>query len=122
MWGTAALLFALAMQVNFDAQGLKALDEKRYPDAVDAFTKAVAADPKDYTAHFNLAFAYSHLDKDPEAIAEYRKALELKPNLYQADLNLGILLLRQKQAAQALPLLEAAVTQKPNDARANLYF
>jgi Flp pilus assembly protein TadD len=33
-------------------QGFKALDAKHYEEAVALFQKAVAADPKDYTAHF----------------------------------------------------------------------
>ena len=75
---------------------MKALDEKRYPDAVPGFRrKPIAADPKDYSLHFNLALAYSLMGKNAEAIPEYKKTLELKPDLYQADLNLGISLLRE---------------------------
>ena len=62
--------------------------------------KAIAADPKDYSLHFNLALAYSLMGKNAEAIPEYKKTLELKPDLYEAELNLGISLLREKQAAR----------------------
>jgi Tfp pilus assembly protein PilF len=120
MWAlVAALLFVQAP--DFSAQGIKALEEGRYEAAVQAFTKAIEADSKDYFAHFNLAFAYSGLHKDAEAIAEYRKTLELKPGLYEAELNAGILLLRQKQPADALPLLAHAAEQKAAEFRPRYY-
>lgn len=103
------------------ADGMKALEDGRYEAAAQAFTKQIEADPADYTAHFNLALAYSFLHRDPEGIAEYRKTLELKPGLYQAQLNAGILMLRQKNPADALPLLDAAATQKPAEFRPRFY-
>ncbi len=119
MWALAALLFWQA--ANPSSDGLKALNEHRYEAAVQAFTKAIEADPKDYTAHFNLALAYGFLNKDAEAIAEYRKTLELKPGLYEAQINGGMVLLREKQPAGALPLLEAAAKQKPKEFRPLYY-
>ena len=119
MWVLAALLFF--QTAGPAADGLKALDEGRYDAAAQSFTKAIEADPSDYTAHFNLALAYSFLNRDTEGIAEYRKTLDLKPGLYQAQLNAGILLLRQKKAAEALPLLDAAATQKPAEFRPRFY-
>lgn len=120
MWVIAALLFFQAAS-SPGADGIKALDEGRYDAAVQAFTQAIAADPQDYSAHFNLALAYGFLHHDAEGIAEYRKTLELKPGLYEAELNLGILLLRQKSPADALPLLQAAATQKATEFRPRYY-
>lgn len=120
MWQLLLLLGA-SFQANLSEQGMKALDEKRYQEAVDSFARAIAAEPTDYTLHFNLALAYSLQGKDAEAIPEYKKTLELKPDLYQAELNLGISLLRQKQAAEALPYLTAAAGQKPKEYRPNSY-
>jgi tetratricopeptide (TPR) repeat protein len=117
----AAIIVLAAFQANYYEDGLKALDARQYQAAADNFTKALAADSKDFTAHFNLAFAFSMLNRDADAIAEYRKTLDLKPGLYQAELNLGILLLRQKQAADAVPYLAAAVLQKPKEFRPNFY-
>jgi tetratricopeptide (TPR) repeat protein len=116
----AALLF-LVQSTDFSADGLKALEERRYDDAVQLFSKAIEADAKDYSAHFNLGVAYSYLNKDEEGIAEYRKALELKPGLEAAEVNEGLLLFRQKRAAEALPLLEDAASQKPQDFQARYY-
>ena len=119
MW--FALHLFLAFQSNFYERGLKDLEERRYQAAIEDFTNAIAAEPKDYALHFNLALAYSMLNRDAEGIAEYNKVLDLKPGLYQAELNLGILLLRQKHAAAAVPHLSAAVEQKPREFRPNYY-
>ena len=120
MWITAAaLLFFQA--ANPGVEGMKALEEGKYEAAAEAFTKAVAADPSDYSAHFNLALAYSFLQQDARGIAEYHKTLELRPWLYEAQLNLGMLLLREKNPADARPLLEAAVAQKPAEFRPRFY-
>src|SRR6202140_5116447 len=119
MWLTAALLFFQA--ANSSSGGMKALEEGKYQDAAEAFSKAIAADPNDYAAHFNLALAYSFLEKDVEGIAEYRKVLELKPGLYESQLNAGMLLLRQKMPAEALPLLESAAAQKTTEFRPRYY-
>jgi tetratricopeptide (TPR) repeat protein len=126
MRAAAALLllflrFADLYAADFSADGLKALEEKRYDAAVQAFTQAIAADPKDYSAHFNLALAYGFLNKDAEGVAEYRKTLELRPGLFEAEVNEGILLLRRKNAADALPLFEDAAAQKPKEFRPRYY-
>jgi tetratricopeptide (TPR) repeat protein len=121
MWHSAAVLILLLAQgVDFSAEGGAALDRGDYAAAAAQFSKAVAADPTDYFAHFNLALANSLLGKDAEAISGYRKVLELKPGLRQAELNLGVLLFRTGQTAQAVPLLEAAAREQPRDVQANL--
>ena len=120
MVAAAVVLFFLQTP-DYDAEGAKALEEGKYEAAAASFTKAIAADPRDYYAHFNLAMAYTFLHKDEDGIAEYRKTLEVKPGLYEAELNGGILLLRQKNPADALPLLEDAATQKPKEYGPRLY-
>src|ERR1044071_8101399 len=99
MWLLLAAL--LAQAVDFQAEGLKALEAQKYDDAVAIFAKAVAADPKDYGPHFHLALSYSLTGKDALAIPEYKTTLELQPGLYEAEMNMGILLLRNRDAAGA---------------------
>ena len=121
----AAFQFAPICSVqaqDYIARGAKALDQNQPAEAESLFRQAVAADPNDYSAHFNLALALGIQNKDAEAVAEYRKTLELKPGIYEADLNLGILLLRDRMAPDALSPLKAALDLKPADARPNLYY
>jgi tetratricopeptide (TPR) repeat protein len=121
MWAFAAVLFFLQTP-DYTAEGLKALDTAKYEQAAQLFGKAVAADPKDYTAHFHLALSYTMLKRDAEGLAEYQKVLELKPGLYEAELNAGILLIRDKQPGAAAQLLQQAVEQKPKEFRSMLYW
>jgi tetratricopeptide (TPR) repeat protein len=119
MWLLSALL--LAQSVDFSAEGVKALDAQKYDAAAELFTKAIAQDPKDYGARFNLALAYSLQGKFAESIPHYRIVLELKPGLYEAELNLGISLLRSKDAAGAIAPLKAAAEQKPKEFQPSFY-
>ena len=121
MWAFVALLFFLQAPDD-SALGMQALEAGKYEEAAARFGKAVAADPKDYSAHFNLALSYTMLKRDAESAAEYRKVLEMRPGLYEAELNLGILLLRDKEPADAVPYLQHAVDQKPKEFRPRLYW
>ena len=121
MWALAAVLFFLQTP-DYTAEGMHALDAAKYDQAAELFGKAIAADPKDYSAHFNLAFSYTMLKRDADGVAEYKKALELKPGQYEAELNLGILLIRDRQPADAAPYLQHAVEQKPKEFRPRLYW
>ena len=114
MW---LILFAalLAQAPDYVAEGLKALDAGNPDAAVESFTKAVAADPADYSAHFNLALAYSMSNKDAQAIPEYKKTLELHPGLYEAETNLSMSLLNAHDPAAAIPFLKAAGEQRPKE-------
>lgn len=103
------------------ATAMKALDEGRFDTAIEILSKAVAADPGDIGAHFNLALAYSLQGKDAEAIPEYRKVLDLDANIYEAHINLGQVLLRAKDAAGAIPHLKRAAIEKPADFRPAYY-
>ncbi len=95
-------------------QGDKALDAKQYDRAVELYTQAAGADPKDYSAEFDLGLAYSFLGKDADAVAHYKAALALKPDLAEAQLNLGLSYLRVKDPAAAQPYLESALAAKPS--------
>lgn len=121
MFWPALFLFLFLQGIDYNAEGIKALDAQKYDLAVENFKKAVAADPKDYTAQFNLAFAYTQLGQAADAIPIYKTVLELKPGLYQAQLNLGILLVRGKQFAEAAQQLRAAAEAKPKEYRPALY-
>ncbi len=98
-----------------------ALEAGKYAEAAELLEKAVAADPKDYRARFNLAFAYTQLHRETEAIDQYTKVVEQQPDLASARLNLGILLLRQEKASAAVPHLELAAEKRPQDFRSQFY-
>lgn len=110
-------LALLAQSANVLEDGNKALDAKQYDRAIQLFTQATAADPKDYAAHFQLALTYSLLGRDRDAIPQYQATLELHPGLYEAELNLGLSLMRTNDPAGAIPHFKAAAGQKPKEFR-----
>jgi tetratricopeptide (TPR) repeat protein len=116
-----AWLFVQTGSANPQAEGLQALDRHDYQLAEQIFSKIAAADPKDYSALFNLALAESALNQDEQAAEHYQQVLALKPGLYEAELNLGILDLRDHRPADAVPVLQDAAKQKPLVARPHRY-
>jgi tetratricopeptide (TPR) repeat protein len=111
----------LGLQADSQAAGLQALDQKKYAEAEQIFAKAAAADPKDFSAFFNLALAETAQQKNDHAAAHFQQVLVLKPGLYAAELNLGILRLGEHKTAEALELLRDAAKQKPDQARPQRY-
>jgi tetratricopeptide (TPR) repeat protein len=121
-----AVLLSGGAQANpqsagLQAVGLQAMDRQDYQQAQQIFSKLAAADPKDYSALFNLALAETGLNQPDRAAEHYQQVLALKPGLYEAELNLGILYLREHKAADATPLLRDAAKQKPQQARPQRY-
>lgn len=54
---------------------------ERYDDAIEAYKKSLALNPKNAEAHYNLGALYARGNGDPaQAIASYRAYLELAPN------------------------------------------
>jgi Flp pilus assembly protein TadD len=88
-------------QIDHFVVGKKAVDDKKWSQAVDAFNKVVAANPKNADAYNYLGFSYRWMDKYPEAFAAYGKALALDPN-HKGALNYsGIAYLKSGQRAKA---------------------
>ena len=56
------------------------MKHSQFAEAVSEWRKALALDPDDGKAHFNLGYALSESGLLPAAVAEYRKAAELTPN------------------------------------------
>ncbi len=115
------LLLVAAAPADNQTAGFQALNRGDYQQAEEIFSKAVAADPKDYASLFNLALAETSLKKDDLASAHYSQVLALKPGLYEAELNLGMLYLRDHRPADALPLLREAAKSKPGEVRPKRY-
>ncbi len=113
-------VFALwvAFQSAEMQSGIGALDAGKFEEAERIFEKAVAADPKDYSALFHLSLAQTFVNKDEAAMAGFRKVLEMKPDLFEAELNLALLLHRHRKFDEAAPMFEAALKHKPGEIRA----
>ena len=98
-------------------------NEKRFDEAVRAFTECLKLDAKNVKAADNLGLAYEGLGKTEEAVAAYRNAVVLDTAAPSRSLgpylNLGTLLAENARASEALPYLEQAAQIAPSDARAH---
>lgn len=110
-----------------DAQGWYELgrtkyNENRFTEAVDAFQKCLARDPKNIKAEENLGLTYAGLGRDSEAIASYQTAIEWQPKGStdpEAYVDLGRLLVDRNEPAQAIPRLLRATEIAPSVSEAH---
>jgi Flp pilus assembly protein TadD len=93
-----------------------ALDKNNFEAAIPPLQKFLAEKPDVAFAHFQLAYAYTGLNRVDEARAEYERCVALDPKMAEAQLNLGILLL-EKDASAAAPPLRKAVDLLPSQSR-----
>lgn len=97
----------------------KAVDEKKLDEAVDLFTRLVAADEKDFQAWTELGTVQLMKNNAEEAEKDYRRAIQERPTFMLALLNLGRLLSVQKKYEAAIEPLTEAVKLSPTSAEAN---
>ena len=93
-----------------------ALDKNNFQAAVAPLQKFLAEKPDVAFAHFQLAYAYTGLNRVEDARAEYERCVALDPKMAEAQLNLGILLL-EKDASAAVGPLRKAVDLLPSQSR-----
>ena len=93
-----------------------ALDKNNFAAAVTPLQKFLAEKPDVAFAHFQLAYAYTGLNRADEARAEYERCVALEPKMAEAQLNLGIVLLEKDPAAAVAPL-RRAVDLMPSQSR-----
>jgi len=97
----------------------KAVDEKKYDEALDVLGRLVAADPKDFQAWTELGTVQLLHNNFEQAEKAYRRAIEERPTFTLALLNLGRLLSAQKKFDAAIEPLTEAVKSSPTSADAN---
>jgi len=101
------------------AKAQKAVDEKKYDEAMDLFTRLVAADAKDFQAWTELGTVQLIRNHIEEAEKAYRRAIQEHPTFTLALLNLGRVLSAQKKFEEAIQPLSEAVKSSPTSADAN---
>jgi tetratricopeptide (TPR) repeat protein len=101
------------------AKAQKAVDEKKYDEAMDLFTRLVTADAKDFQAWTELGTVQLMRNNLEEGEKAYRRAIEERPAFTLALLNLGRLLSAEKKYEAAIAPLEEAVKASPTSADAN---
>ncbi len=96
-------------------------NEKRFDEAVRAFTECLKLDPTSVKAADNLGLSCQALGKTEDAVAAYRNAIALDTAVPRKNLgpylNLGTLLVDNNRPSEAEPYLVQAVKIAPADSR-----
>jgi tetratricopeptide (TPR) repeat protein len=105
---------------TLDAVGTILRGRKRYEEAVDYYTRAIALIPKPDKRHWAYWYArgtsYERLKRWPEAEADLQKALKLSPDQPLVLNYLGYSWIDQnKNLKKGMSLIEKAVSLKPDD-------
>jgi len=83
------------------SDGVAAMNEQKYDDAIAKFQEVIAAVPNCPECYTNIGTAQSSAKKYDDAEASYKKALELKPDMAEAYNGLANLYNAQKKFDQA---------------------
>lgn len=94
-------------------RGLELEEDERHDEAVDAYRRAFALDPRQSEALFNLGNVLRATGRDDAAIEMYRLAAALDPAAAHAWYNIADVLESQGRADEALQCLRAALAIAP---------
>lgn len=95
---------------------------KKYPEAVDAFQKAIAIKPDSAVYHNALANAYNKAGQADKAIAEYTQVSQMDPaNAATAYFNIGIVNYNTNKPDDAVTAFDKSLQLDPNRADAYYY-
>jgi protein O-GlcNAc transferase len=86
------------------------------------YEQAVAANPTDATAHYDLAIVLRDGGHLREASERFEQAIELRPDYATARRDLGGVLVEMGQMQAAVQQYEAAIRLAPNDPAAHFNF
>jgi len=93
----------------------------KFPEAAEAFSRAVKIEPENYESLNNLGNVLRELGKFDESSATLKKAIALNPQFFQAHYNLGMVYGVLEQFENAEQSFLAAIKIKPDFADAYNY-
>lgn len=103
------------------SQGNQLYRQDNYPQAELCYRKAIAAQPANGTAHYNLGCALQKQKKDQQALVQYKQAAKTisgPKRQSQAYYNMGTVLQGQKEYDKAMEAYKNALRMNPQNERA----
>ena len=89
------------LQVSDFVQGKKAVADKNWQAAVDAFKRALKSEPRNPDIHNMLGYSYRNLSQMDLSFKHYNEALSLDPDHRGANHYIGIAYLKSNQLEKA---------------------
>lgn len=105
-------------------QGNKLYAARKYAEAEVAYRKAIAQNPQNPRALYNLGCVLQKENRDSDAVKQYEQAVKLEPNKTvksQSYYNMGVVYQTKKDFANAIEAYKNCLRLNPadNDARYN---
>lgn len=95
--------------MDFNDEGVKAIQEKRYEDAAKAFTQAIDENPEDPVGYINFGNLLASMDDIERAERFFQKALTLDENAATAYYGLANLYYNSERFLEAAKLYERSI-------------
>ncbi len=95
-----------------------ALGENNFPEAEAAYRKAIAKDPENAEARYNMGNMYYTRENTPQAAQRFKQAAEVadtKTAKHKANHNLGNAYMKQKMYQEAVDAYKDALRNDPTD-------
>jgi tetratricopeptide (TPR) repeat protein len=134
LWATLALLAAIPICTGCqmgangqNADGARLYQQGQYQAAIQRFQKALASDPNNADAYYNMASAYHRMgslnhDKATVTQAEglYDQCLDIDPNHTDCYRGLAVLLVETERPEKAFTLLKGWTSRNPQNINARI--
>jgi tetratricopeptide (TPR) repeat protein len=101
-------------------QGLRAYQDRRLSEAIQAYRQSLQADPSFFKAQYNLALTTAESGDLQAALAAYETALAIEPDSLDAHYNFALALKQAGYITDSLNEFERMVAVHPDEARAHL--
>jgi tetratricopeptide (TPR) repeat protein len=101
------------------AQGVQAQERNRLSEAIEAYKKAIKADPSFFDAHYNLGVAAYESGDLSQTLLAYEYALVINPVSVKARFNFAVALQKAGYPRDAANELETLLTNDPDEPRAH---
>jgi len=108
---------APAEAVRLADAGAKAIEERRFADALASFTAAAKLAPRSADIAFGVGLSAYMLGQNAEAERQFQRSLQIDPSFKDASILLGELQYRSGRINEAVATYEAALKLAPADAR-----
>lgn len=96
----------------------KTKSEKAFEEAVKAYKKWIAKNPKDDNAYYYLGRTYAKLMQDDDAEEAFQEAVKLKPDDSEYQTELGSILIKLAKYGEAIKPLKKAIELDESNGRA----
>ena len=106
---------------RYASEGFALSISNNYPAAIDAFTKAIQANPKDAEIYYLRGDVYSANENFPKALADYSQAISINPNYANAYTSRANIRFQKKDFQAALRDLNKALSLDPSQDKAYFF-